>query len=91
MLLLKTDEAEAQRIADKVHAGIRPGAITVSIGLACAERGSSASASSSQLYRLADATLCDAKGTKRIQSRSAIPRKSSAIGQQASRLPIRAA
>lgn len=67
VLLPDTDAAGAARIAEKIHAevaglaldgaGIRAGAVRVSIGLACATSGTAADA----LYRLADGALYAAK------------------------------
>jgi diguanylate cyclase (GGDEF)-like protein len=97
MLLPETDEAGARRIADKVHAevaklavvpaGIRPGAITVSIGLASTGPWASDSAGPSDLYRHADAALYEAKAAGRNQTRSA-PRGSEATGHEAGWHPI---
>ena len=75
LLLPGTDEAGALRVAEEVHAqvttlavgsaGIGPGAVTVSIGLASATSGAV------DLYRLADAALYEAKAGGRNQTRAA--------------------
>jgi diguanylate cyclase (GGDEF)-like protein len=75
LLLPGTDEAGALRVAEEVHAqvktlavgsaGIGPGAVTVSIGLASATSGTV------DLYRLADAALYEAKAGGRNQTRAA--------------------
>ncbi|MCJ2102522.1 sensor domain-containing diguanylate cyclase [Methylobacterium sp. E-046] len=80
LLLPDTDEAGAQRVADKVHAevstlavpsaGIGAGAVTVSIGLASLRPGGGRGAAP-DLYRLADAALYEAKSGGRNQTRSA--------------------
>ncbi|MEL6064746.1 MULTISPECIES: sensor domain-containing diguanylate cyclase [unclassified Methylobacterium] len=78
ILLPETDAAGAARIADRVHAevagltvpsaGIGAGAVTVSIGLACAGGGRGAAP---DLYRLADGALYAAKEGGRNQTRIA--------------------
>lgn len=75
MLLPNTDEAGALRVAEKVHGEIatievplttlRPGAVTVSIGVAVRERELEA------LYKLADAALYEAKEAGRNRTRCA--------------------
>ncbi|MCJ2035077.1 sensor domain-containing diguanylate cyclase [Methylobacterium sp. J-068] len=79
MLLADTDETGAQRIAEKVHAevaklgvasaGIAPGSITVSVGLASCP--GQAGTVLPDLYRLADAALYEAKAAGRNRTRSA--------------------
>ncbi|GJD73907.1 sensor domain-containing diguanylate cyclase [Methylobacterium goesingense] len=75
LLLPGTDKAGALRVAEEVHAqvsklgvgsaGIGPGAVTVSIGLA------SATSDGVNLYRRADAALYEAKAGGRNQTRAA--------------------
>jgi diguanylate cyclase (GGDEF)-like protein len=81
ILLPNTDQAGALRIAEKVHAevsllaissaGIEAGAITVSIGLASVVLGSMEATALTDLYRLADAALYEAKSGGRNQTRCA--------------------
>jgi diguanylate cyclase (GGDEF)-like protein len=83
ILLPDTDEAGALRIADRVHAeiraltvasaGIGAGAVTVSIGLACAVPSHGRGPSVPDLYRLADGALYEAKAGGRNQTRCAAP------------------
>ena len=87
-LLPDTDEAGALRIAEKVHAevsaltigsaGIGAGAVTVSIGLASGAQASSLT----DLYRLADAALYEAKAGGRNRTRSAAQQGAPAIPQK---------
>lgn len=81
VLLPNTDQAGAERIAEKVHAevaaltihsaGIGAGAITVSIGLAAVVPSDADSTSLMALYRFADAALYEAKSGGRHQTRCA--------------------
>lgn len=75
LLLPKTDEAGALRVADEVHtqvsrltvgmAGLSAGAVTVSIGTA------SGVSRAEDLYALADAAVYEAKAAGRNRTRSA--------------------
>jgi diguanylate cyclase (GGDEF)-like protein len=81
VLLPDTDEAGALRIADKIHAevsaltvgtaGIGRGAVTVSIGIACARSGLARGATRPDLYSMADGALYEAKNGGRNQTRCA--------------------
>ncbi|WP_267428198.1 sensor domain-containing diguanylate cyclase [Methylobacterium sp. GC_Met_2] len=83
LLLSDTDEVGARRIAEKVHAevstlaigaaDIGAGAVTVSIGLATALPTSATGAAMTDLYRLADEALYEAKAGGRNQTRCATP------------------
>ena len=93
ILLPDTDQAGALRIAEKVHAevstlaiesaGLGAGAITVSIGLASRVPGGSETAALTDLYRLADGALYEAKAGGRNQTRCAkLPGTSAASRKQ---------
>jgi diguanylate cyclase (GGDEF)-like protein len=79
ILLPDTDQAGALRIAEKVHAevstlaigsaGIGAGAVTVSIGLASGVPNGGATTALTDLYRLADRALYEAKAGGRNQTR----------------------
>ena len=81
ILLPNTDAAGALRVADTIHAevstltvasaGIGPGAVTVSIGLASTGPAAGRGTAAPDLYRLADAALYEAKNGGRNQTRSA--------------------
>lgn len=81
ILLPDTDQAGALRIAEKVHAevstlaigsaGIGPGAVTVSIGLACTVPTGEPAIALTDLYRLADTALYESKARGRNQTRCA--------------------
>ncbi|MDN3570264.1 sensor domain-containing diguanylate cyclase [Methylobacterium longum] len=81
ILLPDTDQAGALRIAEKVHAevstlaigsaGIGAGAVTVSIGLASGVPDGGATTALTDLYRLADGALYEAKAGGRNQTRCA--------------------
>ncbi|MCJ2097447.1 sensor domain-containing diguanylate cyclase [Methylobacterium sp. E-046] len=81
ILLPDTDQAGARRIAEKVHvevsslsigsAGIGAGAVTVSIGLASGVPDGGATTALTDLYRLADGALYEAKAGGRNQTRRA--------------------
>ena len=81
ILLPDTDHVGALRIAKKVHAevsslsvgsaGIGAGAVTVSIGLASSGPDTGATATLTDLYRLADGALYEAKAGGRNQTRGA--------------------
>lgn len=92
MLLPETDEAGARRIADKIHAevsrlgiataGIRPGAVTVSIGLAVTRGLGDDSIQPCELYRLADLALYEAKAAGRNRTRVAAARQDLPMDQR---------
>jgi diguanylate cyclase (GGDEF)-like protein len=95
LLLPDTDEAGAMRIAGNVHrsmagvavpsAGIAPGSVTVSIGLACTATCAGA-ATPDALYEFADAALYAAKanGRNRTESAGAMgPDAKTAVGKAA--------
>lgn len=79
LLLPDTDEVGARRVARKVHAevsrltvpsaGLGPGSVTVSVGLACTEREGCAP-TSDELYRQADRALYVAKANGRNRTES---------------------
>ena len=79
VLLPDTDQMGALRIAEKVHAevsmlvigsaGIEAGAITVSIGLAAVVLDGMEATALTNIYRLADAALYEAKAGGRNQTR----------------------
>ncbi|QEE41331.1 MULTISPECIES: sensor domain-containing diguanylate cyclase [unclassified Methylobacterium] len=81
VLLPDTDQAGALRIAEKVHAevltltfgsaGIGAGAVTVSIGLVTTIAGGAEVTALTDLYRLADGALYEAKAGGRNQTRCA--------------------
>ncbi|MCJ2101239.1 sensor domain-containing diguanylate cyclase [Methylobacterium sp. E-046] len=81
ILLTDTDQAGALRIAEKVHAevsslsivsaGIGAGAVTVSIGLASGVPSATEKTALTDLYRLADGALYEAKAGGRNQTRCA--------------------
>lgn len=81
VLLPGAGEADALRIADRIHAqvaklsfgtaGLAQGAVTVSIGVACAAGGGRSSMDGRALYRLADAAVYAAKAQGRNQTRRA--------------------
>ena len=83
ILLPDTDEAGARCIAEKVHAevstlaigaaGIGAGAVTVSIGLASTGPIGAEIPALTDMYRLADGALYDAKAGGRNQTRCAMP------------------
>jgi diguanylate cyclase (GGDEF)-like protein len=88
ILLPDTDQAGALRIAEKVHAEVSTlaigsarigaGAVTVSIGLASGVPDGAATSVLTDLYRLADAALYEAKEGGRNQTRCAKPQTASA-------------
>jgi diguanylate cyclase (GGDEF)-like protein len=92
ILLPDTDQAGALRIAGKVHAevstlavgsaGIGPGAVTVSVGLASRALVEGASGALEDLYRLADDALYEAKAGGRNQTRCAKPQDIPAASQK---------
>lgn len=92
MLLPETDEAGAWRIADKIHAevsrlgvaaaGIAPGAITVSIGLAGTRSLADQLTRPSELYRLADIALYEAKAAGRNRTHAAAASRSPRMDPQ---------
>jgi diguanylate cyclase (GGDEF)-like protein len=100
ILLPDTDEAGALRIAERVHAevsmlatgsaGIEAGAVTVSIGLACAVPGGRRAGPQPDLYRLADDALYAAKNGGRNQTRSANPQTGPALVQKGALHLVRA-
>lgn len=81
ILLPDTDQTGALRIAEKVHAevatltigsvGIGAGAVTVSIGLAATVPNGAEATALTDLYRLADGALYEAKAGGRNQTRCA--------------------
>ena len=81
VLMQDTDQAGALRIAEKVHvevstlaigsAGIGAGAVTVSIGLVSAVAGGAKVTALTDLYRMADGALYEAKAGGRNQTRCA--------------------
>ena len=81
VILPDTDQTGARPVADQVHAmaaklevgrsGVKPGTITVSIGLACADFPVWSNAESTQLFGLADRALYDAKAGGRNQTKVA--------------------
>lgn len=83
ILLAETDQDGVSRIAQKVHAevaalavpsaGIAPGAITVSIGLATAVPAPGQAVLQSDLYRAADHALYEAKAAGRNRTHAARP------------------
>lgn len=83
LLLPGTDRAGANRIAEKVHAevsrltvdsaDIGAGSVTVSIGLAVALPSTESASTLTDLYRLADEALYEAKAGGRNQTRCARP------------------
>ena len=91
ILLADTDRTGGLRIAEKVHAevsglaigsvGIRAGAITISIGLAAVTPSDTGVSMLTDLYRLADAALYEAKASGRNQTRCAKPQSASAMPQ----------
>jgi diguanylate cyclase (GGDEF)-like protein len=96
MMLVAADEAGARRVADTVHAevarlgiasvGILPGSITVSIGLASSVAQVNEPVRASELYRLADAALYEAKANGRNQTRGATPRRAASPAMRATYL-----
>lgn len=91
VLLPETDAEGALRVAGKVHeavstlgidtAGIAPGSVTVSIGLAVADDADAGS--TEELYRKADAALYDAKAAGRNRTYSAEPSGPRQVGGRA--------
>ncbi len=85
LLLPDTDEAGALRIAEAVHAevatlgiaaaGIRPGSITVSIGLASTRGSATGTVAPADLYPLADMALYAAKAAGRNRTHIAVSRR----------------
>lgn len=83
LILPDTDHAGALRIAEHVHAavsaltivvaGIGPGTVTVSIGLASGVPNAGGTMAMMDLYRRADAALYEAKSGGRNQTRCAEP------------------